>query len=256
MTMKRNPLPGIVPRVAAVLLLASSPAFGQLLPRLTGEPTPPAATNTYGTTSQTIYTVGSFDLEPTDSGTTFTFVNMTTQRYLTNSGILVSPLHLPAGARVEKLELEGCDTSSTGESVAAFGFTAQPGGTVQTLGLIETGTLFNGGCALFPLTLASPPTIDNKSGTYFVVAQNTTFDGTTTIAAIRVYYRLQVSPAPLTATFADVPTTNLYFRAIEALSASGITNGCGGGNFCPDQPVSRGELAKFLANALGLHWPG
>jgi len=60
----------------------------------------------------------------------------------------------------------------------------------------------------------------------------------------------------LTPTFADVPATNLYFRAIEALAASGITSGCGGGNFCPDQPVSRGELAKFLANALGLHWPG
>ena len=254
--MKRNPLPGIVPRVAAVLLLASSPAFGQLLPRLTGEPTPPAAANTYGTTSQTIYTVGSFDLEATVSGNTFTFVNNTTQRYLTASGIFASPLHLPAGARVEKFELEACDTSSTGESVAALGFAPQPGGTVQTLGLIETGTLFDGGCALFPLTLASPPTIDNKSGTYLVVAQNTTFDGATTIAAVRVYYRLQVSPAPLTATFADVPTTNLYFRAIEALSASGITNGCGGGNFCPDQPVSRGELAKFLANALGLHWPG
>jgi len=253
--MKRDTLLGIVPRAAAMVLLAASPALGQLLPRLTGEPTPPAATNAYGTTSQTIYTIGSFDLEPTDSGTTFTFVNMTMQRYLTNSGILVSPLHLPSGARVEKFELEGCDTSSSGESAAALGFTPQPGGTVQTLGLIETGTLFEGGCALFPQTLASPATIDNKSGTYFVVAQNNTFDGTTSVAAIRVYYRLQVSPAPATATFGDVPSTNLYFRAIEALAASGITTGCGGGNFCPGQYVTRGELAKFLANALGLHWP-
>ena len=253
--MKRNPLPGIVPSVTAALLLASSPALGQLLPRLTGEPTPPAAGNTYGTTSQTIYTVGSFELASATSGAAFTFVNNTAQRYFTTSGIFVAPLHLPSVARIEKLELEGCDTSSTGESVATLGFTPQPGGTLQMLGLIETGTLFDGGCALFPLTLASPPTIDNTSGTYYVVAQNTTFDGATTIAAIRVYYRLQVSPAPLTATFSDVPTTNLYFRAIEALAASGITSGCGGGNFCPDQPVSRGELAKFLANALGLHWP-
>jgi hypothetical protein len=64
-----------------------------------------------------------------------------------------------------------------------------------------------------------------------------------------------VSPAPATATFADVPTNFLYFRAIEALAASGITVGCGGGNFCPNGTVTRGEMAAFLARALGLHWP-
>jgi len=53
---------------------------------------------------------------------------------------------------------------------------------------------------------------------------------------------------------ADVPTTHRCFRAIEALAASGITTGCGSGNFCPNQNVTRGELAKFPANALGLYW--
>jgi hypothetical protein len=64
-----------------------------------------------------------------------------------------------------------------------------------------------------------------------------------------------ISPAPASPTFGDVPTTHLYFRAIEALAASGITAGCGAGNFCPNQNVTRGELAAFLARALGLHWP-
>lgn len=64
-----------------------------------------------------------------------------------------------------------------------------------------------------------------------------------------------VSPAPASATFGDVPTNFLYFRAIEALAASGITSGCGGGNFCPNGNVTRGEMAAFLARALGLHWP-
>jgi hypothetical protein len=52
-----------------------------------------------------------------------------------------------------------------------------------------------------------------------------------------------------------VPTNFLYFKAIEALAASGITGGCGSGNFCPNQNVTRGEMAAFLARALGLHWP-
>jgi hypothetical protein len=68
-------------------------------------------------------------------------------------------------------------------------------------------------------------------------------------------YRLQISPAPATATFTDVPANHPYFRAIEALSASGITGGCGAGNFCPNQNVTRGEMAAFLARALGLHFP-
>jgi hypothetical protein len=48
---------------------------------------------------------------------------------------------------------------------------------------------------------------------------------------VRVYYQLQVSPAPAVATFNDVPTGHPFFRFVEALAASGITAGCGGGNY-------------------------
>jgi len=64
-----------------------------------------------------------------------------------------------------------------------------------------------------------------------------------------------VSPPPATATFADVPPSHPFFQYIEALHAAGISAGCGGGNFCPDQPITRKQEAAFLAKALGLHWP-
>jgi hypothetical protein len=70
-----------------------------------------------------------------------------------------------------------------------------------------------------------------------------------------VTWRRTLSPAPGVATFADVPTTHAFFRFVEALAASGITGGCGGGNFCPDTPLTRGQMSVFLAGALGLHWP-
>jgi hypothetical protein len=89
---------------------------------------------------------------------------------------------------------------------------------------------------------------------YFLQVCNNSLDSTTKFRTVKVVYALQLSPAPATATFADVPTTHLYFRAIEALAASGITSGCGGGNFCPSQAVTRGEIAKFLTVALGLSW--
>ena len=71
---------------------------------------------------------------------------------------------------------------------------------------------------------------------------------------VRLFWMRQVSPAPATATYLDVPTTHAFFQYIEALSAAGITSGCGSGNFCPDAAVTRGQMAVFLAKALGLHW--
>ena len=38
--------------------------------------------------------------------------------------------------------------------------------------------------------------------------------------------------------------------AIEALAAGGISNGCAAGLFCPLLPVTRGQMATFLARAL------
>ena len=64
-----------------------------------------------------------------------------------------------------------------------------------------------------------------------------------------------VSPPPATPTFGDVPTGHPYFQFVEALVKSGVTGGCGGGNYCPDQPLTRGQMAVFLAKALGLQWP-
>jgi len=70
-----------------------------------------------------------------------------------------------------------------------------------------------------------------------------------------VQWRRTVSPAPAATTFTDVPTNHWAFQFVEALVASGITAGCGGGNYCPDEPVTRAQMAVYLAAALGLHWP-
>lgn len=79
-------------------------------------------------------------------------------------------------------------------------------------------------------------------------------DGTERIASVGLGYELQVSPAPSTATFGDVPTSDAAFQYVEALVASGITAGCGGGNYCPDHFVTRRQMAVFIAKALGLDW--
>jgi hypothetical protein len=70
----------------------------------------------------------------------------------------------------------------------------------------------------------------------------------------RLVDALQVSPAPAHATFNDVPTTDPAFKFIEALAKSGITSGCQVSPplYCPDNQITRREMAVFLAVALGL----
>ncbi len=75
------------------------------------------------------------------------------------------------------------------------------------------------------------------------------------LGGMRITWRRPVSPTPSAPTFADVPDSHPFSRFIEALAASGITGGCGdGSNYCPDAALTRGQMAVFLAKALGLHW--
>jgi hypothetical protein len=49
--------------------------------------------------------------------------------------------------------------------------------------------------------------------------------------------------------FGDVPVDYWAGAWIKQLAAEGITSGCGGGNFCPEQPVTRAQMAVFLLRA-------
>ena len=64
---------------------------------------------------------------------------------------------------------------------------------------------------------------------------------------------LDLDPGPTDA-FTD--DTGIFENDIEALAAAGITKGCnpreGNTKFCPNEPVTRGQMAAFLARALDL----
>jgi hypothetical protein len=105
-----------------------------------------------------------------------------------------------------------------------------------------------------PTLIRKVADLDGDGQSHYVWYQVTIYSVTGFGGAVITWLRT-VSPAPATPTFGDVPTNFLYFRAIQALAASGITGGCGNGNFCPNQNVTRGEMAAFFARALGLHWP-
>jgi hypothetical protein len=53
-------------------------------------------------------------------------------------------------------------------------------------------------------------------------------------------------PSCANASFSDVPCSSNFAPWIYALVAEGITAGCGGGKFCPADPVNRQQMAVFL----------
>lgn len=163
-------------------------------------------------------------------------------------------LNVPSGAQLLGVELSACDGDPAQELTFWLLQAPKVPGAATVLGSI-TGTGATPGCATFSTTLPSPHTVQNDVEGYALVV-NTNPGTNLDWNQFRVRYRLQVSPAPAAATFPnDVPTTHPFFRFIEALAAAGITGGCGAGSFCPDTPVTRGEVAVFLASALGLHFP-
>ena len=52
--------------------------------------------------------------------------------------------------------------------------------------------------------------------------------------------------------FGDVPTSHWAAAWIKQLAAEGITGGCGSGNYCPESPVTRAQMAVFLVRTFGL----
>ena len=51
-------------------------------------------------------------------------------------------------------------------------------------------------------------------------------------------------------TFNDVPPDYWAYSSVENLAASGITGGCGGGSYCPENFVTRAQMAVFLERGM------
>lgn len=53
-----------------------------------------------------------------------------------------------------------------------------------------------------------------------------------------------------TATFSDVNPASVHAPSINAIAAAGISLGCADGVYCPNDPVTRAQMATFLARAF------
>lgn len=75
------------------------------------------------------------------------------------------------------------------------------------------------------------------------------------IFALRTLEGRSYAPPPCrggSRTFQDVPSMSLFCDWIEELARRAVVSGCGNGNYCPGQPVTRAQMAVFITRTFGL----
>ena len=215
------------------------------------------ASPAWGTASTSLLALGPCDATLRSPSNTYTATNCELLTPVLPGPTLASvgfPVHLATGVLITEITVNYFDSHTTDDPSMGLWETDTTGLQTPIVGLSPDP--FSGGNNSQTF-IVDPPYQVNNANTLAVLALLNAADGVEYVGvySVVVRYQLQVSPAPGTATFNDVPTDHPFFQFVEALAASGITAGCGGGNFCPDNPLTRGQMAVFLSIALGLHFP-
>jgi hypothetical protein len=249
---------------ATLVLACAGVASGEnLIERLAKAPrVQPGPAPNFGTSKEIFFRVFESEFDPAASTLTYDDAahgGMNAVRYATGGTTgFFGATHLPDGAVLTSITFDLCDSSaSDAHWTIALVSCANVDGLCSLVGtLVNSVSNVITPCAAYTQDLSGLNyVIGNQSATLAITALPGADDITNGIAGATIGYKLQVSPAPGTATFGDVPTDHPFFQYIEALAKSGITGGCGSGNYCPDAPLTRGQMAVFLAKALGLQWP-
>jgi len=214
----------------------------------TGEPQP------WGTSGFSALSLSTWGFTPLGDGQWSHFGSTGwSQRAATGNTTTCADVNLPTGSKVGFITTYTNDTDAGNDiTYTLLDFQLSTSTSLQPFVFTTSGSP---GIQRTLRTVTPNVVIDNTHAYVLCIAHDVGGAGNQSAGAL-VWYQLQVSPAPATATFPlDVPTTHPFFRFVEAMAASGLTGGCATNSFCPDQPVTRGQLAVFLSNALGLHFP-
>ena len=238
------------------LVLLSWPAPG-LAQETVGSPVSPD-TRTYGTSAKAFFPLSYAHFTGAGSSASYSLVVLSGTPTVTPAPAapkqaMVAGINLPDGALVTEIQAVLCDSTDLDGATVAFNVLPRIGldGSQSVMGP-STTDLEAPGCVDRTVVLDTPIQINNDLRSYYVGAL---IGPGTGLASVRIGYRLQVS-APGAQVFNDVPPGHPFFQFIQALATSGITTGCQTSPplFCPDNPLTRGQMAVFLAKALGLHF--
>ena len=97
-------------------------------------------------------------------------------------------------------------------------------------------------------------TIANANNVYHARVRMSSATSSLSFYGVRLYWKRQIRTG-LSHPFTDIGSLSAEFQnAIAALYHSGITTGTSSTTYSPNNPVTRGQMAAFLARALGLYW--
>lgn len=249
--------------VLAAPAFAEAPAESRYPPSGLQSSTPAKAremTKDFGTPTF-FSSLDSFAMVPRSSG--FETLRSSTSALFCSAGSTdsraVGQLNLPHGVELDLMRMWVFDSSASDDVTVTLQRACLPDFSAAQPDLETLATITsNGSGGAFSQSdfLAAGVVADNQSCTHQVIVQFGNTTGTCADALFfykaRMQWRRQAPPAPLFATFSDVPTGAQFFREVEALADSGVTGGCAPNLFCPEQPVTRRQMAAFLVRALGL----
>ena len=180
--------------------------------------------------------------------------------YIYGTALYVAPLELPDGAEIFQVCVYANDPDTFSLVVAAINRVLLPAsgqftGEDEVVGsnvVADYDTGYDVVCTA-PFSYVFRHFDDNLGENLFHQVR-ATINANAGLGAVQIHWRRQVSAPPVVATFNDVSVIDPGFKFIEALVASGGIAGCGGGNYCPDAPLTRRQMAVFLSKALGMHW--
>jgi hypothetical protein len=170
-------------------------------------------------------------------------------RYCTSACDLWTSVQLPTGVSIRIIELNAYDGGASNVNYI-FGYLpdSASAGTIVATG----ASTWSSGYGFYNRYISYTVNNYNRNNTLELQLPGSSIYR---LASLRFYYLRQVATG-LPNPFIDIGSLNSRFQnAIKALAASGITRGCSPNQYCPFSPITRGEMAVFLAEALGLHWP-
>jgi hypothetical protein len=173
------------------------------------------------------------------------------------SGHLNVGVNLPAGAIIDFIGMQSYDYYG-GNNQATLFYLDQHSGTTSGIVSLSSTAHANGEASDYNETPLSWQLIKNAHNALVLdvyIPGGEDYPHRGILGWIEIWWRRSVSPASPFPAFYDVGESDPGYQYVEALAASGITAGCAPNYFCPDQPLTRRQMAIFLARALGLHWP-
>jgi S-layer homology domain len=178
---------------------------------------------------------------------------------LPTSRWMAAPAQLPGGVVIERLGLSYCAHEDGDLILTLFDNGVSGGGSGGGEPIASVST--PAGCGVVS---AEPPEggyfyLRNADHPLYLVVYfaGDYFDGSTKFNDVWITYHPVRWTGAVAPSFDDVPVHHPFFEFIEALKYAGITGGCSESPplYCPERPLTRGQMAVYLSIALGLHWP-